>query len=81
MVLFRGRVLTGWSRYDHFTHFTVLCELLPPAIPSLILNLVVVSEDGGLTPDLVSKEVYAYDDNIGKPSPGEFLRRGPRQRE
>jgi hexosaminidase len=38
---FRGIVLTGWSRYDHFA---VLCELLPVAIPSLILNLVVVSQ-------------------------------------
>ncbi len=26
-----------WSRYDHFA---VLCELLPVAVPSLILNLV-----------------------------------------
>lgn len=35
-----GYVLTGWSRYDHFAS---LCELLPTAIPSLILNLLFIS--------------------------------------
>ena len=37
---FRGLVLTGWSRYDHFA---VLAELLPASVPSLTTNLISVS--------------------------------------
>ena len=37
---FRGIVLTGWQRYDHFS---VLCELLPAALPSLAVNLLATS--------------------------------------
>jgi len=36
---FRGVAITGWSRYDHFA---VLCELLPVAIPSMLLSLLIL---------------------------------------
>ncbi|KAG7169149.1 Hexosaminidase D-like 3 [Homarus americanus] len=41
-----GIVITGWSRYDHFA---VLCELLPPSTPSLVVTLLTASR-GFMTP-------------------------------
>ena len=52
-VKFSGLVLTGWARYDHFA---VLCELLPVAVPSLVINLVVVSLAGLTFP--VSRRIH-----------------------
>ena len=51
---FRGLVLTGWQRYDHFA---VLCELLPASIPSLAVNLISVSH--GFFNSTLQSEIYS----------------------
>jgi len=51
---FRGIVVTGWQRYDHFA---VLCELLPAGLPSLVLSLLVVSR--GVYNNSLGKPLYA----------------------
>ncbi|XP_031764118.2 hexosaminidase D-like [Galleria mellonella] len=38
---FKGIILTGWSRYSHMDP---PCELLPPSIPSLIINLIFIKK-------------------------------------
>ncbi|KAG8185057.1 hypothetical protein JTE90_017074 [Oedothorax gibbosus] len=38
---FRGIAITGWQRYDHLG---TLCELFPAGFPSLIINLLTVTQ-------------------------------------
>nr|XP_021191536.2 hexosaminidase D [Helicoverpa armigera] len=46
---FKGIILTGWSRYSHMS---VQCELLPVAMPSLLLNLMLIRTlRGGIEDD------------------------------
>lgn len=54
-IKFEGIILTGWQRYDHFS---VLCELLPVAIPSLAICLHYVQ--GLITSTLI------YPKNVGQ---------------
>lgn len=69
-----GIVFTGWSRYDHFS---VLCELLPVSIPSLLLSLNSVKLYGKadeliydrwsasiLCPSQINPQSIAYDPKI-----------------
>lgn len=49
---FQGIAITGWQRYDHLAN---LCETLPASMPSLILNLLTVSEGKFDNPVIVKK--------------------------
>ncbi|KAJ8670491.1 hypothetical protein QAD02_001750 [Eretmocerus hayati] len=52
---FSGVILTGWQRYDHFS---VLCELLASALPSLAINLMVLqSSDYNIYPIEVPQKI------------------------
>jgi hexosaminidase len=73
IVGFSGVALTGWSRYDHFL---TLCDLLPQAIPSLILNLYVM-QFGALNDTQIKKisnELNCPQMFLWDPSEGGFNR-------
>ena len=57
-IKFKGAFLTGWQRYDHFS---VLCELLPTALPSLAVNLAILqsSEPSDFPIDVPTKVTEA----------------------
>ncbi|XP_034938120.1 hexosaminidase D-like isoform X2 [Chelonus insularis] len=59
-IKFKGAILTGWQRYDHFS---VLCELLAPALPSLAANLAILraSNVNNFISELPSEAVEALD--------------------
>ena len=75
-ISFKGLTLTGWSRYDHFA---VNCELLPVALPSLIINLVVANL--GSLQFQVSRRIHSLlgCDNIKMLVSEEELKRDPYQ--
>lgn len=57
-IRFKGIMLTGWQRYDHFS---VLCELLPSSIPSLAVNLAILQAPdlSGFSVDVPSSVLQA----------------------
>ncbi|MFH4978579.1 hypothetical protein AB6A40_005288 [Gnathostoma spinigerum] len=42
---FRGLIVTGWQRFDHFA---ILCETLPVGLPSAAVNLAILKDGRGV---------------------------------
>lgn len=61
---YRGIILTGWSRFDHFA---VLCELFSVGVPSLAVDLQLVKNGGQLQKSYAEAKKILNCDSLNEP--------------